>query len=500
MNKLNTLNKSLRLIIENSQTDEEFVLSKLKELIKNSEWENRLFLVGGAVRDELLGGKAKDLDFVVNGDLNAGIDFATWLTQELGNYKDGSNPVIFPRFGTAKVSLTNNNLNLPDIELEFVAPRKEEYTDGSRKPDVTGGDMYDEVMRRDLTINSLMKNVSTDEIIDLSGKGLKDLENGIIRTTSDPDLIFTEDPLRMMRCIRFYGRFDFKLDDSVLPAIKRNAHLINNISSERINDELNKMLMVNKPSLTIKLLRDSGLLRYVMSELQDAVGMTQNAHHKDDVFDHTMAVLDNTPPNLNTRLMALFHDIGKTLTRSVTPEGSVHFYDHENVGVDIVRKVMNRLKYSNVLVNAVVTGVQNHMRLKHGGDDGDVSDKTLRKFASKVGENLDDILDLIHADNISHADASSMPNQINNIRKRLEHINQNLESSKPKLPINGNDLIQMGIKPSPMFKSILTAVEDAWFDNPNISRDEALEIVRGMVKESKLKEFKTILNKINIIR
>lgn len=485
------------ILIESTQED--VVLEFLAKFIKNTQYENLVYLVGGAVRDEIMGLKPKDLDFVVDGDLNAGIDFSVWLAKKLGNFKDGSNPVVYPRFGTSKLTLNGNKFNLPPLELEFVAPRKEEYTSGSRKPDVTSGDMSAEVSRRDLTINSLLKNISTNEILDLSGYGVDDIKNGIIRTTSNPDLIYGEDPLRMMRTIRFFVKYGFKLHPTIIPAIKKNARLITSISSERIMDELNKILISPRPSEGVDMLKETGLLSHIMEEFNDAIGMTQNQHHKDDVFGHTLNVLKNTPGNLKTRLMALFHDIGKTVTKTVTPDGAVHFYGHEEAGQEIARKVMSRLKYPNEMINAVVSGIGAHMSLKHGGmDASSVSDKTLRKFASKVGENLEDVLDLIHADNISHSDESSMPDQIAKVRERLKSLNMNIDNNKPKLPINGNDLLKMGLKPSPFFRDVLLAVEEAWFENPNISKDEAIAIVKKMSSQKEISEMKSLFNRVMI--
>jgi len=478
-------------------THEEQVLLFLKKLIKGTEWENKILLVGGAVRDEIMGKKPKDLDFVVNGDIDAGIVFSTWLGQKLGNYKENSNPVIYPRYGTAKLSLNHNRYKLPNIDLEFVAPRKETYTTGSRNPDVTNGDLMDETMRRDLTINSLMKNVSTDEILDLSGKGVNDIKNGIIRTTSNPDIIFKEDPLRMLRAIRFAVKYNFKMEDDVLNGIRKHANSISDISRERITDELNKILLTVDPSKGIQLLKDSHLLRYVIEEFNDAIGMDQNDYHTEDVFGHTLSVLKNTPPELKTRLIALFHDIGKTVTKSVDADGKVHFYGHEEASERLVRQIMTRLKYPNDLIDAVANGVRNHMYLKHGEDNtSKLSDKTLRKFVASVGDNLEYVLDAIHADNISHAGDTAMTNQINNVRERLKTLNTNVRKENMKLPIDGNDLIQLGFKPSPIFREILDAVQDAWYENPNMTRDDALEIVKGIKLKNNINDIKLLMKKL----
>ena len=371
-------------------TQEEQILKLLQTIIKGTEWENKVFLVGGAVRDQIMGKSPKDLDFVVQGNISTGIDFSNWLTQKLKVYKEGSNPVIYPTFGTAKLSYGNT-------DMEFVAPRKEQYTTGSRKPQVSGGVLMDDAIRRDLTINSLMRNVSTNEVLDLTGKGLNDIKRGIIRTPSDPKIIFKEDPLRMLRAIKFTVKYGFKISKEILDNITKYAQWIETISKERIADELNKILVTDKPDKGIELLKDTGLLKHIIPELDKAVGMKQNVYHIDDVFQHTMSVLRNTPPNLLTRLMALFHDIGKVVTKETNDKGDVHFYGHENAGEELTRQIMSRLKYSNDMIDAVALGVRNHMIFKYGEDDiSKLSDKSLRKFSTAVGGNLQSVLDLIH--------------------------------------------------------------------------------------------------------
>jgi tRNA nucleotidyltransferase/poly(A) polymerase len=476
---------------------EEEVLKYLKNIIAGTEWDNQIYLVGGAVRDEIMGKSSKDLDFLVLGDINAGIEFSTWLAQKLGNHKENSNPVIYPRFGTAKLSLTNNNSNLPNIDLEFVAPRKETYESGSRKPEVTSGDLKSETYRRDLTINSLMKNISTGEILDLSGKGISDIKNKIIRTTADPDIIFKEDPLRLIRSVRFSIKYNFKIDPNTLNGIKKNAHHIESISKERITDELNKILLSSNPSEGIKLLKETGLLQYILPEFNGLIGLEQNKYHSEDAFNHTMSVLANTPPDLKTRLMALFHDVGKVLTKTVSPDGSIHFYGHEKMSEEMVKDIMKKLKYPNELIDAVATGVSSHMLLKHGeGDASKLSDKSLRKFATAVGENLENILDLIHADNISHSDESSMPDQINRIRERLKTLEGQLNKSDIKLPLTGNDLIKMGFTEGPLIGKIKGAIQDAWYENPNLTKEEAIQIANSFKLEQNINEIKILMNKI----
>lgn len=451
----------------------------LKAMVQGTEWEGKVFLVGGFVRDELLGKAPKDADIVIGVD-QGGVKFTTWLGKKLGIFKEGSNPVIYPTFGTANLRLEGivwNGKDFSDQNVDAVMFRKEQYHDpNSRKPAVQyTPDIKVDASRRDITFNAIYKDVATGKILDPTGKGLADLKAGIVRTPIDPTIIYTDDALRMFRAVRFATKFGFQISPEVIEGIKKNLHRLGNTSRERVRDELNKILLSGDPTRGIRLLRDVGLLPYVAPELQQAIGMTQNIHHKHDVFDHTLDVLKNTKPVLYQRLLALFHDIGKIATRSETPTG-VHFYGHEKVGADVAERILRDLKYPTAVIDAVKLGIQNHMRLKGGKDDANLSKSTLRKFQIALGDQLEDILDVIHADNIAHSDASAMPNQIANVRKKLAALD--LKVKKPNLPISGNDLIKMGLKPGPIFTQILGAVTDAWYENPEISRDEAIVIAR----------------------
>lgn len=519
------LDEGKQLVMET--TREEAALNFLKNAVATGSFKGKVFLAGGAVRDLVLGKKPKDLDVVVvKQGLRGGLEFAIWLAKTMGNFKGPeyppkfnfpshielddygapsfspiqndpalvaaanqynnyfasfSNPVLFPKFGTAKVTLTGtfDGVSLEGLDVEAVASRREVYTPGSRKPKVYPGTLKDDVYRRDFRANSLVMDLTTGQTLDLTGEGINDIKSGVLRTTSDPEIIFKEDPLRMLRAVRFMAQKGWTISPETEASIRKNASWLKTISRERVRDELNKMLVTAKPDEALRKLRDLGLLPFIAPELQTAVGMTQNVHHKHDVFDHTLEVLKNTNPELVRRLIALCHDIGKTVTRSETPTG-VHFYGHEDAGVDVADKILRDLKYPVEIINAVKSGVKNHMRLKQGGDDAvRLSDKALRKFKMDLGDNLEHVLDVIHADNISHADASSMPNQIENVRKRLASLN--IVAKKPTLPINGDDLIAMGVKSGPAIGKILSAVTDAWFENPNLSREQAITIARTFV-------------------
>lgn len=456
----------------------------LSKSIKKSRFKGKVFIAGGYVRDEMLGFDPKDIDLVVELP-NGGIDFATWICKENGVYKAGSNPVVFPKFGTAKFQLygvVHKGQDLSDIEIECVMTRKETYsTDKGRKPDVSPGTLKDDVERRDFTVNSMLKDLTTGEIVDLTGMGKRDLKKGVIRTPLNPDVIFTEDPLRMLRAVRFTVKYNWKLPMFMIRSMKKNSNKLKNISQERVRDELSKMLVTKHPDKAIRLLQITGLNKYVAPELDVLVGMGQNKYHDKDVMKHTLAVLKGVPDSLEARLAALFHDIGKGQTRSVV-DNTVHFYKHEEVSAELAKSIMKRLKFPNDIINKVVVAVQSHMRTKAAGPEGDMSDKALRKLSRALGDNLELTLQVIDADNRAHHPDYNMPNQVANIRKRLEKLKP--VTSAPKLPINGKDIMrELGIKGGPWIGKLLALVQDEHDGDPTLSRERAIELVRVAYRE-----------------
>lgn len=452
---------------ESSQ--EQKALETLSKLVKGTEYEGKTFLAGGAVRDEIMGKPLKDIDIVVSMP-DGGIKFAEWATKKLGLKP----PVVFPRFGTAK-------FDVGGIDIEVVMTRGEKYEKGSRKPEVVYADLEDDAYRRDLTVNSLFKDIVSGEIKDLTGKGISDIKAGIVRTPTDPDQTFKDDPLRMLRAVRFAVKYNWKMPMSMIKALKKNADMLKNISQERIRDELNKMLMTDRPDMALRILTKTGLNKHVIPELDACVGVKQNEYHKHDVYEHILEVVKNTQPNLTARLASLFHDIGKPDTKSTGPDGRVHFYGHEDVGAKMAGEIMDRLRYPKEETESVQAIVGAHMQLKSTGKDAEkASDKQLRKFAVRLGKNLAPALLTMHADNISHKAEASMPNQIPNIAKKLKTLVQNPEAgTKPKLPVSGNDIMAaLNIKPGPDIKKYLDIVQDAWYKDPNISKEKALKLVK----------------------
>lgn len=459
----------------------------IKYQIKDTEWDNKVYAAGGYVRDELMGVTPKDLDLMVNRE-NGGIEFAEWITKKIGVYRKNSNPVIYPRFGTAKFNLRGiifNDYNLSDVDIESVMPRSEKYKSGSREPDVEFSTLKKDSERRDLTVNSMFKNLTNDEILDLTGMGKDDIKRGLVRSPIDPDIIFDEDPLRMLRVIRATVKYNWDLPYFMLRSIKKNAKKIEYISSERIQDELNKMLVTNYPDKAIRLLQITKLSKYIFPELDKLVKLKQNKFHKYDAMRHTLEVLKNTPPDLITRLSALFHDIGKGKTKEII-DNEVHFYLHEQIGAHMARDIMKRLHYPGHIIDAVTIAVGEHMRTKQSGDEADISDRSLRKLQRDLGPHLQHILDLIHADNISHADWANMPNQVPNIKRKFAQLEEKDKNAPKKSPLSGDDVMGiLGIGQGKMVGQIMNILGDIYLDDPSLSVEELTEIVKKIYNDLK---------------
>lgn len=475
--------KLKNLLSENAIADS--ALDYLSTVIKTSPFRGQVFVVGGYVRDMLLGIPSKDVDLVITAP-DGGIAFSNWITKKLGIYSE-TNPLTYPRFGTAKFNLrgiTHNGVNLGALDIEAVMTRQEKYADGSRKPEVEYGTLKQDAERRDFTVNSLMKDLTTGEVVDPTGMGLQDLKRGVVRSAIDPNIIFQEDPLRMLRAIRFASKYNWELPEYMRQAIVDNADKISNISAERVREEFDKMLMSPKPREAVRLMVASGLSKHTIPELDAMVGVTQNAYHKDDVFDHSLEVLSKTPAEPLARIAGLFHDVGKPKTRTEA-NGKVQFLKHEDVGADMVRDIMTRLKYPNASIDTVSSVVKNHMRLKAAGPDGSgISDKALRRFAAELGEDMGVALHVMDADNKSHSDDASMPNQITALRQRFDALKTPTE--KVTLPINGNDIMShLGLKGGPLLAVLLDVVQDAYFEDPSLSPEAAIKLVSHVYQDLK---------------
>ena len=454
----------------------------LREVIRGTEFEGHVMTVGGCVRDELMGLEIKDIDLCVSLP-GGGIHFAEWL-KEKGLTTKGV--TVYPNYGTAMLHLKA----FPDVELEFVQTRKEKYIDHScRNPMTAFGSIEDDCLRRDLTINSLYCNVSTDKIIDITGNGVNDIRDQVIRTPADPDLTYDDDPLRILRCIRFASRYGWDIEVETLEGMKRNVYRLDIISKERIHDEFCKMLTCKHPVMAMKLLRETGAMHYVIPELEEIYDMAQNEYHFGTVWEHTLKVIEEVAevPDENlliARLAALLHDIGKIRCREVAENGKVHFLKHELKSYDMIEGIMRTLKFSNDEIKEVRFLALHHMDCKSWGYKCEhMKDKKLRKLQHlcTVKERFLLLMTLIHADNMAHAEGKCMPEQVPLMLARTEDMQA--EGSAMfgyTLPLTGNDVMTIkGLKPGPHVKECIEYLMKVALVNPLRSREEFVKLLKG---------------------
>lgn len=443
------------------------------------------YVVGGYVRDLIVGRHSKDIDFVTVG---SGIELAEEVAKAMGR---GAHLAVFRNYGTAQ-------LKRGETELEFVGARRESYSRDSRNPVVEDGTLADDLARRDFTINALAVKVNADgfgEVVD-NYDGVGDIERRIIRTPLDPDVTFSDDPLRMMRAIRFATQLQFDIYPETFKAICRNAGRIEIISAERIKDELFKIMASPVPSIGWKLLLDSGLLAIILPELarMKGIDVVNGRAHKDN-FYHTMAVLDGVAAasdNVWLRWAALFHDIGKPVTKHFDPVRGWTFHNHNFVGSKMVKTIFRRMKFPLGADLAYVAKlVELHMRPIALVED-EVTDSAVRRLINDAGDDLEDLMTLCEAD-ITSKNRDKVKRLLGNfalVREKIADLNARDEIRNLQPPVDGNEIMAIfGITGGPVIGVIKSAIKNAILDGiiaPN-DREAALALMYEIAAAEGLK-------------
>lgn len=447
----------------------------------------KAYVVGGYVRDIFLKRPSKDVDFTVIGD---GIDFAQAVAKKLG---DNSDVHIFKNFGTAMIKSE-------DWDIEFVGARKESYQSESRKPFVSPGTFEDDLSRRDFTINTLAISMNADDygqLIDFYN-GMQDMNDGIIKTPLAPGITFSDDPLRMMRAIRFASQLNFTLHPETLNGIKDNAHRIEIVSMERVSDEMNKIIMSPKPSIGFSLLFDTGLLQLVFPEmaLLQGVETIDGLSHKDN-FYHTIQVLDNLcreSDDIWLRWAAILHDIAKPQTKRFYKGEGWTFHGHEDKGARMVKGIFKRLRLPlNEKMKFVEKMVQLHLRPIVLSQEI-VTDSAVRRLIFDAGEDIFSLLKLCRAD-ITTKNEFKVKKFLNNLKvveDKIKDVEERDRVRNWQPPIDGTEIMELfGIRAGREIGILKNALREAILDG-EIKNDykEGLEFIINKGKEIGLKPLK----------
>ena len=446
--------------------DEKPFLKELSNLYAKNGFQ--IYLVGGAVRDAILGIETKDFDFTTNASSEDSI--------KMLNKNDYKTTEIGRAFGTIETTVG-------DYSIHITTYREDKYNKDSRKPEIkTSGELETDLSRRDFTVNAIAYDINNSELIDPHG-GLKDLSEGLIRTPDTADISFSDDPLRMLRACRFVSTHGFTPNNELFKAISKNVERIEIVSTERIRDEFTKLLTGKEPSLGLKAFVESGLSELIMPELNELKIEVDPKHHHKDVYEHTMVVLDRVSPTLISRMSALLHDIGKPKTKGIE-NGKVHFRHHEVVGAKMSKKILKRLKYDNETIKKVSLLVENHLR-PHTFKIG-WTDSAVRRYIIDAGGLLEELNDLVRADitTKNKAKYEEINKYLDEMEERIKEVAEKEELSKLRPPISGDEIMDMfDLEPGPSVGVIMKALYEQRINDGEVSKEEAIKLAEQVYKK-----------------
>ena len=453
--------RTLLSLIDNNE-----YLKTVSDLYSSNGFE--FYLVGGAVRDGILDIDTSDFDFTTNASPEESIELLNnngYKTTEIGR-----------AFGTIELQIEKNSLHITTY-------RKDTYDNASRNPSIESAtDLDTDLSRRDFTINSIAYSINSNELVD-PFNGLKDLASGVIRTPDDPIISFSDDPLRMLRVCRFISTHGFSPDNDTYVAMRDNIERIKIISTERVRDEISKLLVGKNPSLGLRTFVESGLSSYIIPELNALkIEVDPNHHHK-DVYEHTLTVVDNVSPTLVRRLGALLHDIAKPNTKGIE-NGKVHFRHHEVVGAKMTKRILQELKYDKKTIKDVALLVELHLRphtFKMGW-----TDSAVRRYIIDAGDLMSELNELVRADitTKNKEKYEEINKYLDEMEVRIKEVTEKEELSKLRPPISGDEIMEMfNLEPGPVVGKIMKALYEQRINDGEVSKEEATKLAEEVYKK-----------------
>ena len=446
------------------------LINRIRQLIAPTPFKNHIYLTGGCIRNTLLGLPLHDVDIVV--DMKDGwMGFATMLALSEKSFVNGTNPIIVNN--AAKLRLFGD---YDGLQIDCTMTRAGNFKANNF------GTVNQDGLGRDFTVNALYYNVTDGKLYEATdGKGSYDFEHKLLRTPIAPEITFKNDPLRILRGIRLACETDFSIEKDTWVGMVLCANEIETVATERIRDEISKILVTQKPSLGIMRMLHCGILENVLPDIYGLQGVIEFAKSNTTWFDHTMKVLDQVQPILEHRLAALFHCTVQIIASEWRTKSSVAYMD--NFSADVAASDLKNLKFPKSTITAVETAIKHHRYFSIYADGVLPQDKKLRKFAALCGDHIAATLDLMNARNGS-LHYGKKPKQAYVIAKRLQEMEKEAKEKKPQIPINGNDLMkEFNLKKGPHIGVLLNAIKEAFYENPSITKDECFEIAEKRLRE-----------------
>lgn len=448
----------------------------------NTRLKQYCYYVGGCTRDMILHRPINNIDITVL-QPHGGIDFANHITKFYNCYEEGVNPLISEEYGIASFNLGKEFPQLRDVTIYSSMTKKicTDTSNGTKK--IAFGGLRSDAEMRDLTINAIYANLQTCQYMDVLGCSFDDINDKRLRTCTDPNILFRDDPLQILRVIRFAAELGWGITKNTWINICRHAAKILKVDTLQIQKEFNNILVSEFADEGIKKLCNSDVMQTIIPDFELLKTIPQSQDHMETVFDHSLSVMMKTLPLVEHRLAGLLHDVGKVIAYNQRFSSKIYFHDHEKKSAETAKDILSLLNYSDEVIESVTKAIEVHGKFKNAAIP---SKHAIRRFLKDVGDkHIDICFDVIDANNNSQGIDTSKHSQIDNVMKRIEKIKEKEVKNKIRIPINGKDImVKYAIKKGPIIGKALNAVKERMSISPKMTKDEAYSIVEEIIEKN----------------